>query len=161
MTASLTKILHAQVKQASSGLSAMQIAEILGKPYSTFMLELGNAESHKLDADLLIPIIKLTESDAAINFIARECGGVYIPLKSNANNMNELTKNTLTCVKEFGEFLAEISPSIADGIINQSEYNRILKEGHEAVTAISTILENVRKIHNEQYGHLYKDAISK
>ena len=153
----LTKILHAQVKQSKSGLSAKEIADLLGKPYPTFMLELGSADSHKLDANLILPIMKLTESDVAINFLARELGGVYIPIGNafDTNKVPELTKATLKCVTEFGEFLAEIAPSIEDGIINQKEYNKILKEGHEALTAITSVLETVRQLHETQYGHLY------
>ena len=154
MQTTLTNILHAQVKQSKSGLSAKEIADMLGKPYSTFMAELGNADSHKLDANLVCEIIKLTGCDQALHFIARECGGVYIPLDKNKNTSEELTKNTLHSVKEFGEFLAEIAPSIEDGIINQQEYKRIIKEGHEALTAIMGVLENTRKMHHEQYGDL-------
>lgn len=103
---SLTAILHEMVKHAPSGLTARTIADLLGKDYQTLMSELSRQPGHKLGADLLLPLMDLTGSDAPLNFLARERGGVFVPVPPN-NNAADLAPAILASVKEFGEFTAE------------------------------------------------------
>lgn len=146
----LTKILHAMVKDAPSNIPAKTIAELLHKPYATLMLELGNDKQHKLDADLVIPIIKLTESDAAINHIARELGGVFVPVPDPADSPACLVTTLADSIKEFGEFAAETAQSLSDGIISKQELIRIEKEGYEAIVAIVAMMKLAKVTHNAQ-----------
>lgn len=148
---SLTAILHEMVKHAPSGLTARTIADLLGKDYQTLMSELSRQPGHKLGADLLLPLMDLTGSDAPLNFLARERGGVFVPVPPN-NNAADLAPAILASVKEFGEYAAEAARDIADGHIPAPRLARILKEGQEAATAIVTFMEMARAVHQRQYG---------
>ena len=81
---SLTAVLHELVKHAPSELTARTIAELAGKDYNTLMSELSRQPGHKLGADLLLPLMELTGSDAPLNFLARERGGVFVPMRPDA-----------------------------------------------------------------------------
>ena len=148
---SLTAVLHELVKHAPSELTARTIAELAGKDYNTLMSELSRQPGHKLGADLLLPLMELTGSDAPLNFLARERGGVFVPMRPDATAA-DLGPAILNSVKEFGDYAAEAARDIADGEIPADQLQRILKEGHEAATAIVTFLELVRVVHQRQYG---------
>lgn len=150
---SLTAILHELVKHAPSGLTASTIAELLGKDYNTLMSGLSRQPGHKVGADLLLPLMELTGSDAPLNFLARERGGVFVPVRPNAG-ATDLGPAILSSVKEFGDYAAEAAQDIADGNIPAAQLARILKEGQEAATAIVTFMELARAVHQRQYGSL-------
>jgi len=148
---SLTAVLHELVKHAPSELTARTIAELAGKDYNTLMSELSRQPGHKLGADLLLPLMELTGSDAPLNFLARERGGVFVPLRPDATAA-DLGPAILKSVREFGEYAAEAAQDIADGKIPADQLQRILKEGQEAATAIVTFMELARAVHQRQYG---------
>lgn len=148
---SLTAVLHEAVKDAPSGLTAASIAELAGRDYSTLMSELSRQRGHKLGADLLLPLMELTGSDAPLNFLARERGGVFVPMRPDATAA-DLGPAILQSVREFGEYAAEAAQDIADGKIPADQLQRILKEGQEAATAIVTFMELARAVHQRQYG---------
>lgn len=148
---SLTAVLHELVKHAPSELTARTIAELAGKDYNTLMSELSRQPGHKLGADLLLPLMELTGSDAPLNFLARERGGVFVPMRPDATAA-DLGPAILKSVREFGEYAAEAAQDIADGKIPADQLQRILKEGQEAATAIVTFMELARAVHQRQYG---------
>ena len=148
---SLTAVLHELVKHAPSELTARTIAELAGKDYNTLMSELSRQPGHKLGADLLLPLMELTGSDAPLNFLARERGGVFVPIRPGATAAH-LGPAILKSVREFGEYAAEAAQDIADGKIPADQLQRILKEGQEAATAIVTFMELARAVHQRQYG---------
>ena len=148
---SLTAVLHELVKHAPSELTARTIAELAGKDYNTLMSELSRQPGHKLGADLLLPLMELTGSDAPLNFLARERGGVFVPMRPEATAA-DLGPAILKSVREFGEYAAEAAQDIADGKIPADQLQRILKEGQEAATAIVTFMELARAVHQRQYG---------
>ncbi len=139
------------VKHAPSGLNAATIADLLGRNYNTLMSELGSQPGHKLGADLILPIASLTRSQAIMNFLARELGGVYVSVPALAGK-NELVDSLLASVKEFGDFAAEAGQGIADGVLASEEYLRICKEGQEAMSAILQVMELARKAHENKSG---------
>lgn len=148
---SLTAVLHELVKHAPSELTARTIAELAGKDYNTLMSELSRQPGHKLGADLLLPLMELTDSNAPLNFLARERGGVFVPLRPDATAA-DLGPAILKSVREFGEYAAEAAQDIADGKIPADQLQRILKEGQEAAAAIVTFMELSRAVHQRQYG---------
>ena len=154
---SLTAILHELVKLAPSELTASTIAELLGKDYNTLMSELSRQPGHKLGADFLLPLMELTGSDAPLNFLARERGGVFVPVRSDAT-VAELGPAILSSVKEFGDYAAEAARDIADGNIPADQLERILKEGQEAASAIVTFMELARAVHQRQCGSRSSEA---
>ena len=151
---SITSILHQAVKD--SPLTIKEIAMRLGKPYHTLMSELSGQEGHKLGVEFLLPIMKLTNSNEPMNYLARGLGGTFIMVDGEGTSENVLTKSIVSSVKEFGECASECASNIEDGIICQGDIKRIEKEGQEALNAIMQLMQLAKDLHLEQYGHLYK-----
>lgn len=185
---SLTAVLHELVKRAPSGLTARSVADLLGRDYNTLMSELSGQPGHKLGADLLLPLMELTGSDAPLNFLARERGGVFVPVRPD-NSAVDLAPAILASVKEFGDYAAEVARDVIDSnfsasaqdapsraagaqqgprslqatasvrqdggpsVITEAQLARILKEGQEAATAIVTLMELARAVHQRQFPH--------
>ena len=149
---SLTAICHKVFLSPPSGLTGYDIAEDIGKPYATLMSELSRQPGHKFGADLLLPLMQETGSDRPLHFLARQMGGVYISLPKSAVGENELIQALTSSIKEFSEFATESATDIADGKIPQEQLARILKEGHEAVTAFMGVLQLAEKVNAEQNG---------
>ena len=137
----LSRVCHAAVKAAPSGISAAAVADILGKNYTTFMNELVHNGTHKPDMDLLIPIVKATGSDAPLKAIGRACGCVFLPLPEVAGDDCPLTAGMAQSVTQFGELLAALGDAIRDGVISENEARRINKEGHEVLEAVLQVLK--------------------
>ncbi|MCX4310700.1 MAG: transcriptional regulator [Desulfovibrio sp.] len=148
---SLAAVCHQVVTNAPSGLDAATIAELLGKKYATMMSETSRQPGHKLGADMILPIMDICDSDLPLTILARQRGGVYIPLPKAAEDPAPLMKQLAASVKEFGEFAAETAKDISDGDIPKDQLDRIIKEGHEAVEAILGMITLARKTHEEQY----------
>ncbi|HMM38998.1 MAG TPA: transcriptional regulator [Desulfovibrio sp.] len=140
---SLAAVLHQLVKRAPSGLRAETIADMLGKPYATLMSELSSQPGHKLGADLVLPLMEAAGSDAALHFLAREMGGAFVRLPEAAPGVEPVQRQCLVAVKEFGELVARTAGGLADGELSERDRRDILREGHEAVTAIMALLRQV------------------
>lgn len=125
--------------------------------YGTFMNQLSLQERHKLGADLVLPIMNITGSHAPMHFLARELGGIYVAMPKQAG-MTALSDSLLASVKEFGEYVAESAKDIADGYLPRDQYDRIQKEGQEALAAILNMLEVARQVHQKQYGSVNNTA---
>lgn len=150
---SLTAVCHQMALRAPSGLSAHVIAELAGyTAYNTLMSEVSGQPGHKLGADKLLPLMDACGSDAPVEFLARERGGVFLKVDQPAQEGGELAKTLAASVREFGEFMAETAASIADGRIPRDQLDRIQKEGQEAVEAILTMMRLARVTHEAQYG---------
>ena len=144
---SLTTVVHAIVKRPPNGMDARTIASMVGKPYQTLMSELSNQPGHKLSADLVLELSDLAGSDEVAHFIARQCGGVFIKLPSVGEGGNPVQIEAMHAVKEFGELMAEVGEGLAgDSKLSRDECARVIKEGHEAVTAIMGLLILVESI---------------
>lgn len=141
MSANLTSICRAMVKNAPNGLSAAQIADLVNMTYPTLMSELSGQPRHKMGADLLLPLMQASESAAPMHYLARELSGVYVPLPPGAAGECEVTKAMLNTVKEFGEFAAQVSSSLMDGSISAEELARINREGQHVLTATLAVME--------------------
>ena len=149
---SLTAVVHATVKNAPSGLDAKSIASLLGKPYHTLMSELSRQDVHKFGADLVLPILLLTDSDEPLHFLARQRGGVFIRLPDPADTNSDLVQALAASIKEFGEFASETARDVSDGDIPADQLSRIEHEGDEAISAILRMKKIARLTHEKQYG---------
>ena len=143
---SLAAIFHAAVKYAPSGLSAEQIADRLGKNYPTLMCELSRQQGHKLAADLVLPLIDATGSDEALHFLARQCGGCFVPLPEVAAPMQTMTRQTIDAMHTSAELLTAVSDSLADSKISLGELELIAKKGNAAIVALLQLLRMMEKI---------------
>jgi hypothetical protein len=149
---SLTAVLHGVVLSRPGGLDARTIADLVGKPYQTLMAELSRQEGHKLGADLLLPLLRVCDTDIPLHFLARERGGVFLRTPEPAEGGSELACTLATSAKEYAEFMRETAESISDGQIPREQLDRINKEGQEAVEAIMAMMRLARVTHEAQYG---------
>lgn len=151
ITPSLAAVLHEDIKNPQSRLSSYVIADLLGKNYQTLMSELSRQQGHKLGADLVLPIMQKTGSTRALDFLAREMGGVFVPVPDPADNSNSLCLvSTLAgSIKEFGEFATETAQNLTDAKISKQELIRIEKEGYEAIVAISSMIKLAKRTYAE------------
>lgn len=140
---SLSAVLHQQVMRAPSGVNAQTIADLMGWRYPTMMSELSGQPGHKLGADKILPLMDVTGSDAALHFLARERGGVFIRLPQVAGELAPVQQQCLVSVREFGELVGTTAQAVMDGSLSPDERTQILREGHEAVTAIMGLLKLV------------------
>ncbi len=150
---SLVAVAHQMVLRAPSGLDTRTIAEVAGySNYNTMMSEISRQPGHKLGADMLLPLMDAADSNAPVEFLARERGGVFLALPEPAKGGGELVQSLARSIKEFGDFAAEAAESIADGDLPREQLDRITKEGQEAVEAIMAMMRLARVTHEAQYG---------
>lgn len=148
----ITPIVQAIVKRAPSGMTAAAIASILGKEYATLMSELSGQPGHKLGADLLLPLMELAGSVEPMHELARHLGGVYLPLQKAESGESELVRALAESIKEFGDFASETAKDISDGCIPRDQFDRISREGHEAIRAIMTMIDAAQRVYEAQHG---------
>lgn len=138
----LSRVVHAAVKDAPSGLSAAAIADIVGKPYSTMMSELARQGTHKPDMDLLPVFVRATGSDAPLKALARSTGGVFLRLPDvEPGDSHPVAAQLAETVREFGEFLTTLGQALEDGVISRAEARQISKGGHEVLSAVLQVLK--------------------
>ena len=71
---SVTALMQRVVKEARNGVPPKAVAHILGLEYGTLMAQLGRRSNHKLDADLLLPLMEITDSHAPLHLLDAGCG---------------------------------------------------------------------------------------
>ena len=142
-TPSLTAVLHEDFKSPRSGLTGYVIADLLPRNYQTLMSELSRQPGHKLGADLVLPLMQKTGSTRAMNFLAREMGGVFVPLPEGSPNCPPAQQQCLVTVKEFGELMQAVGESLLDGTITAAERERIRKEGYELISAALALVRQI------------------
>lgn len=153
MSATLTEICQAMVKNAPNGLSPEQIADVLGRPYATMMSELSRQPGHKLGAETLLALMKATDGRAPMHQMARELHGLFVELPPAVTGDHEVTRGLVTCIREFGEFAAQVARALEDGTVTAEELERINVEGQQAMTAILRVMELARLARNASGGH--------
>lgn len=140
----LTAICQAAVKNSPAGLSAEQIADLLGCAYPTLMSELSGQPGHKLGAWRMLEIMRITGSVAPMNFLARELGGIFVQLPHASLEGHELTRSLCESIRQYGDFVAQVSRSLEDGTITGDELSRISAEGQETLTGILRVMRLAR-----------------
>ena len=81
MTEQLSEIIQSMILK--SRIPAKELAEQLGKPYSTLLREANpNDEGAKLGVETFIKILKLTGDTAPIEYIAQELDLEVVPKKA-------------------------------------------------------------------------------
>ncbi len=143
---SLTAILHELVKDAPSGLPAKFIAERIGRDYNTLMSELSRQPNHKLGADLVLPLMKLTGSIQPLDVMAAEMGVVCVALPSAGEGGHLLVhRQCMVAVQEFGRLMGATADALEDGTITPAERDAIAAKGYEALAAIVALLKAVEQ----------------
>lgn len=84
-------------------------------------------------------IMEFTGDHAALNALAARLGYLllHVPQDDEAGGcMHELAST----VREFGEFIAEVSGDVADGKVTDTELRRIEREGAQALAAMQQLI---------------------
>ena len=142
---SLSSTCHTAVLRAPSGVRAANIAGSLGIPYPTLMADLTRQERHRLDADLVLPLMDATGSLAPLEFLAREMRCACIPIPASPVTEGTLTDQTIEAMGDFGELLTAVRDSLLDGKLTRTERELIASRGHRTVTAIMQLLQSVNE----------------
>lgn len=151
MKGQLTAICQAAAKNAPNGLSAEQLADILGCSYATLMSELSGQPGHKLGAERMLALMKASCSTAPMQLMARELGGIYVELPQAGVGIKHITKSLAESIREFGEFAAQVGKAMEDGTITKDELGRINADGQDALAAILRVMRLAReRMENEK-----------
>lgn len=87
----------------------------------------------------LVQICEYTGDHSALTAIAGRLGYVLLPV-SQLDGDCEGTRELVATVREFGQFVTEVSQDLSDGRVTDTELRRIEKEGAEAMAAIQRLM---------------------
>lgn len=136
-------LLHHVAHKAPSGMNFGQIAELMNKPYSTLASELNTSmETHKFGVGDLLLLMKLTDSDDPVHFLAARRDGVFVKLPK-VSPFDPVDQTSIKAIKEFGELMAAYGEALQSKRLSRAEKSTVLKEGYEAVQAILELLKHV------------------
>jgi len=146
MSTTLTEVCQRAVQEKGTKAVAAELGvngDVFGNELNPFN------DRNKLGADMVYPIVKVTDDDAPIHFLAQRRGGVFIRLPQGNPN-SPVDQASLKAVKEFGELMAEFGAALMDGAISRDELRRIHHEGYEAVESIMSLLRQVEVMESER-----------
>lgn len=147
---SLTAVLQVAVKRAPNGLSAEQIADLVGRRYTTLLNELAQQPGHKLGADLVLPLMDATGSFKPMHFLARQMGGVFVRLPLVDAPVAEATQQTIAAMRDFSELLTAVAEALKDGRVTLGELELIGAKGDKAVRAILTLTREMERLQERE-----------
>lgn len=134
---SVRAVAHQMVLRAPSGLSAKVLWELVGYTnYNTMMSELSAQDKHKLGADMLLPLMDVCDSNAPVEFLAEERGGVFVKLSPVQTPTKSMTIQLASTVKECGEAAASGAAHIISGKVTKAQFAAFKKENREAIAAL-------------------------
>jgi|GEM_PF-2587305 len=123
------------------GDNPKQLAEELGKAYSTFMREVNpDDQDAKLGFMTAITVLKLVEDVTVLDRIEQIFGRVAFKLPRYSPEFGLVVKQTSKAIKEFGEFMEQAAEALDDGRVSEMEAARCEKEGHDVIRAILEFL---------------------
>ena len=93
----------------------------------------------------LIPLIRSTDDFSVLDHIEQSLGRVAFKLPSCSVSQDPVYRLTIKSVKEFGELMAQLDGSMADGRLTGQEIRKIAKEGYEAIQAIAALLKSIEQ----------------
>lgn len=144
----LTSILHRDVKAAPSGLSAKEIAHAVGRDYQTLMSELSRQPNHKLGANLVLPLMRLTGSMEGLKYLAAGMNAVCVVMPAQEGS-HPVHRQCLSTVDEFGQLMRATAQALEDDTITRAERDEIASRGYDALAAIVSLLKSVEN-HSEE-----------
>lgn len=92
----------------------------------------------------LIPLIRATGDFTILDHMEDALGRVAIPVPRVSESMKDICRLTMKSVKEFGELMATLDASMADGRLTENEIVALQAEGYEAVQAITNLMYNIK-----------------
>ena len=143
---SLTAVLQVAAKRAPNGMSVEQIADLVGRRYTTLLNELAQQPGHKLGADLVLPLMDATGSLKPMHFMARQMGGTFVRLPLVDTPVAEASQQTIAAMHDFAELLTAVTDALQDGRVTLGELELIGAKGDKAVRGILTLLRELERM---------------
>ncbi len=139
-------VAHQSTNERGERMVIADIAARIGRPDSYLRKATSQYDdAHPLRGDLIVPLTLATRNYALINYLARECGGVFIQMPAvESADHGDIVRQTTTVVGEFGDVLADLRTALADGHISTSESDRVSVQAYEA---IAETLRLVKLVH--------------
>lgn len=139
---SLKAVLHTVVKNAP--VPADTVASMLGKNYFTMMSELSKHDAHKLDADLVLPIMRVTDSVEPLRFLAQQMGGVFMPMPE-AVGTSSVSRHCMVALEAFGKLMRELGDALEDGVLTDAESDSVCKAGYDLQERVAALMTAVQR----------------
>lgn len=134
------------VKDFVGGAAALA-AMLPNKSGTTLSHEVNpNCPGYKLGLDDAVRISTLTRDPRILHAFASEMNCMVIPLAPPVAGQNAVSR-TATLAREFGDLMAELSTTLADGQVTTNELRRTEREAGELVAALHHVLAEVRHLH--------------
>lgn len=138
---SLKAVIHAVVKNAP--VPADTVASIIGKNYFTMMSELSRHDAHKLDADLVLPIMRVTGSVEPLRFLSLQMGGIFLPMP-DAVGTSSVSKHCMVALEAFGQLMRELGDALEDGVLTDAEGEQVCKAGYDLQERVAALMTAVK-----------------
>lgn len=118
------------------------LAEAMGVGYSTLMQWADPTEDKWPPMRRLPALARLASSHRWLDVLEAHAGRVAhrIPPTHALCSVQ-----TIEALKEFADFLASVSESVADGTLTEAEAQRIEHEGREAMAAIAAVIDTAQR----------------
>ncbi|EFL53131.1 transcriptional regulator CII, putative [Solidesulfovibrio fructosivorans JJ]] len=134
---SLVEVLHEDVLDAPSGLTPGEIGEELGfSRYNTFMNQISQQDGFKLDANMVLPLMRKTGSKRPLHYLASRMDCVVIDRPRAAAGTDTLARQAIKAVEEVGDVMRVFLETSGDGDISARDKRDVHKEIYEAVQAL-------------------------
>jgi hypothetical protein len=126
--------------------SVPQLAERLGIAPVT-LYQYGEADNRRLPAEFVAPLTRITGDTLLIEYLCRECGGMFVGIPANPVKPTDAAK----VIREFGEFIETWGDAFEDGRLSRSQFDEIARQGRDAIESVRGLVECARvTVSNEQ-----------
>lgn len=140
----LTRIIQQAV--LTSSRPAREIAQEVGKPYPTLMREINPDDNGaKVGVDGLIPLMRATDSIQPLTHLANAMGFLLVPHQLDIKDSGQATLMALDLMDGFGKYAKALKTALRSGDMDERVILDVEKHGHEAMTAIMTMIHHLRK----------------
>lgn len=91
-------------------------------------------------------IMELTGDHSALQALAARLGYVLLQFPQGGTEAG-FSRELASTVQQFGEFIAEVSQDLVDGLVTTTELRRIEKEGADALHAMQSLMALAAQMH--------------
>jgi hypothetical protein len=116
-----------------------QIAERIGKTEGYLRASSSQYDdSHKFQAELIVPITVATGNFAILDYMERQVGRVALTVPDGLGR-GDVFERTADLMRELGEAIEEIRRTLTDGRVEAAEAERVKKEIHDIQRAAAAL----------------------
>lgn len=124
---------------------SLSLAPRLGKSPSTLSHEVVASGGAKLGLVDAVKLSALTGDNRILNTFATLCGCVVLPMPASVHG--DTFAGLAASAREFGEFVASVAESAADGVITANELARVDRELTEMLAASQQLRATLAAMH--------------